>query len=50
MQKRASGGTASPHDGQRSWSGDPQFMQKRAPSGFWDEQFPHTIPAITVSR
>jgi hypothetical protein len=50
MQKRASGATGSPQDGQRSWSGDPQFMQKRAPSGFSDEQLPHTTPGITVSR
>jgi hypothetical protein len=46
MQKRAAGGTASPHDGQRRSNAAPQLMQKRAPCGFSLEQLAHTGPAM----
>src|SRR4029453_7771781 len=46
-QKRASGGTVAPHEGQRRSSAVPHAMQKRAPSGLVVEQDAQTRPAIS---
>jgi hypothetical protein len=46
MQKRASGGADSPHEGQRRSNAAPQLMQKRAPCGFSLEQLAQTVPAM----
>jgi hypothetical protein len=53
MQKRASGGAGSPHDGQALVIGLPQLMQKRACSGLGVEHDPHigaSANQITPSR
>ena len=50
MQKRASSGAGSPHEGQRRSRVEPQDMQKRAEAGFSAPQEPQALMGAAPRR